>query len=214
MRLVLLGPPGVGKGVQGNLIKEKFNIPKISTGDILRDAIKNDTSEGREAEEYLHLGKLVPDSLINQIVKKRLPNQDCKNGFILDGYPRTLPQAEFLDEVFDEMDINLDKVVSIEVDEDVIVKRLSNRRVCLSCGEVYNMLNDPPGENGVCRSCGEKKIIQRDDDKPETIQKRFEVYNKETHPLKEFYRNNGLLAEVDGDGEVMEIFNNIVSLIE
>jgi len=214
MRLILFGAPGVGKGVQGNFLKEKYNIPKISTGDILRDNIKNDTPEGKEAKEYMNSGKLVPDSLINRIVEKRLINEDCRNGFILDGYPRTVPQAEFLIEVSNRMDRAIEKVISIEVEKDLIVKRLSSRRVCLSCGEVYNMLTDPPPENGVCRACGERKIIQRDDDKPETIEKRFEVYNKDTHPLKEFYNNKGLLVEVDGSGDIKEIHKNIISLIE
>ena len=213
MKLVLLGAPGVGKGVQGKLIKEKYNIPKISTGDILREAIKNSTQEGKEAEAYLHSGKLVPDSLINNIVEKRLKNDDCKDGFILDGYPRTIPQAEFLAKNFSENNINLDNVLSIEVGENKIIERLSNRRICLSCGELYNMINDPPPENGLCRIC-EGEVIQRDDDKLETITKRIKIYNRDTKPLKLFYKNAGLLVEIDGDKDIRLIHEDIVSILQ
>ena len=213
MRLVLLGAPGVGKGIQGNLLKEKYNIPKISTGDILRRAIVDKTLEGREAEAYLRSGKLVPDSLMNSIVEKHLKENDCENGFILDGYPRTIPQAEFLHKILSENSENLDKVISIEVDKDVIIKRLSNRRICLTCGEVYNMLTDPPPEDGKCREC-EGKVVLREDDRPETIKKRIEVYNKDTQPLKEDYVKTGLFAEVNGDDEVTNIHEKIISLLE
>lgn len=213
MRLILLGAPGVGKGVQGNLLKEKYNIPKISTGDILREVIINKTPEGKEAETFLRQGKLVPDSLINSIVDKRLKNDDCENGFILDGYPRTVPQAEFLNEILSKNCETLDKVINIEIDENIIIERLSNRRICLSCGELYNMLTDPPPEDKVCRVCG-GKIIQREDDKPETIKKRIEVYKKETQPLKEFYESSGLLVEVDGNNDIRNIQKNIISLME
>jgi len=213
MRLILLGAPGVGKGVQGNLLKEKYNIPKISTGDILREVIINKTPEGKEAETFLRQGKLVPDSLINSIVDKRLKNDDCENGFILDGYPRTVPQAEFLNEILSKNGETLDKVINIEIDENIIIERLSNRRICLSCGELYNMLTDPPPEDKVCRVCG-GKVIQREDDKPETIKKRIEVYKKETQPLKEFYESSGLLVEVDGNNDIRNIQKNIISLME
>jgi len=213
MRLVLLGAPGVGKGVQGNLLKERYNIPKISTGDILREVINNKTTEGIEAEAFLRSGKLVPDSLINNIVNKRLKNDDCENGFILDGYPRTVPQAEFLNEILSKNSETLDKVINIEIDENIIIERLSNRRICLSCGELYNMLTDPPPEDGVCRVCG-GKVIQREDDKPETIKNRIEVYKKETQPLKEFYESSGLLVEVDGNNDIRNIHENIISLME
>jgi adenylate kinase len=213
MRIVLLGAPGVGKGVQGNLLKEKYKIPRISTGDILREAIVQKTREGKEAEAYLRSGKLVPDSLINSIVEKRLQNNDCKNGFVLDGYPRTIPQAEFLSVILLKNGKNLYKVISIDVNEDVIIRRLSNRRICLSCGEVYNMLTDPPPEDGKCRVC-RGQVVLRDDDKPETIKKRLEVYNKETQPLKEYYVKNGIFAEVDGDNNVRDIHDKIITLLE
>jgi len=203
MRLVLLGAPGVGKGVQGNLL----------TGDILREVINNKTPEGKEAETFLRSGKLVPDSLINNIVNKRLKNDDCKDGFILDGYPRTVPQAEFLNGMLSKNGETLDKVINIEIDENIIIKRLSNRRICLSCGELYNMLTDPPPEDKVCRVCG-GKVIQREDDKSETIKKRIEVYKKETQPLKEFYENSGLIVEVDGNNDIRNIHKNIISLME
>ena len=213
MRLVLLGAPGVGKGVQGNLLKERYNVPKISTGDILREAMNNNTSEGKEAEAFLRSGKLVPDFLINSIVEKRLKNDDCRDGFILDGYPRTVPQAEFLNEMLLKNGNTLDKVINVEVDKDIIIERLSNRRICLSCGELYNMLTDPPPGNGLCKICG-GKVIQREDDKPETIKKRIEVHKKETQPLKEFYESSGLLVELDGNNDIMNIHRNIISLIE
>ena len=213
MRIVLLVAPGVGKGVQGNLLKEKYKIPRISTGDILREAIVQKTQEGKEAEAYLRSGKLVPDSLINSFVEKRLQNDDCKNGFVLDGYPRTIPQAEFLSVILLKNGKNLYKVISIDVCEDVIIKRLSNRRICLSCGEVYNMLTDPPPEDRKCRVC-RGQVVLRDDDKPETIKKRLEVYNKETQPLKEYYVKNGIFAEVDGDNNVRDIHDKIITLLE
>ena len=213
MKLVLLGAPGVGKGVQGNLLKKKYNIPKISTGDILREAISNKTPEGNEAEAFLRSGKLVPDFLINSIVDKRLKFNDCKNGFILDGYPRTVHQAEFLNGILTKNNETLDRVINIDVDKNIIIERLSNRRICLSCGELYNMLTDPPPEDGLCRVC-RGEVIQREDDKPETIKKRIEVYKKETQPLKEFYESSGLLVGVDGDDDVINIHKNIISLIE
>lgn len=213
MRLVLLGAPGVGKGVQGNLLKERYNIPKISTGDILREVINNKTPEGIDAEDFLRSGKLVPDSLINNIVSERLKNDDCENGFMLDGYPRTIPQAEFLNEILSKNSETLDKVINIEIDENIIIERLSNRRICLSCGELYNMLTEPPPEDGVCRVC-RGKVIQREDDKPEIIKKRIEIYKKETQPLKEFYESSGLLVEVNGNNDIRNIHKNIISLME
>ena len=210
---ILLGAPGVGKGVQGNLLKEKYNIPRISTGDILREEVSNKSAEGIEAENYMKSGKLVPDTLINTIVEKRLKRDDCANGFIFDGYPRTIKQAEYLNDILEKIEKNIDNVISIEVDEDVIITRLSNRRVCLKCGAVYNMITDPPPENGECGKCG-GRVILRDDDKEETIRKRLDVYKNETEPLKKFYDEKGLLVVVDGDGDIQKIFNGIVLLLD
>ena len=211
--LILLGAPGVGKGVQGNLLKEKYNIPRISTGDILREEVSNKSSEGIEAENYMKSGKLVPDTLINTIVEKRLKRDDCANGFIFDGYPRTIKQAEYLNDILEKIEKNINNVISIEVDEDVIITRLSNRRVCLKCGAVYNMITDPPPENGECRKCG-GEVILRDDDREETIRKRLDVYKNETEPLKKFYDERGLLVVVDGDDDIEKIFNGIVLLLD
>lgn len=213
MNFILLGAPGVGKGVQGNLLKEKYNIPRISTGDILREEVSNKSAEGIEAENYMKSGKLVPDTLINAIVEKRLKRDDCANGFIFDGYPRTIKQAEYLNDILEKIEKNIDNVISIEVDEDVIISRLSNRRVCLQCGAVYNMITDPPPENSECRKCG-GEVILRDDDKEETIRKRLDVYKNETEPLKKFYDERGLLVVVDGDGDIEKIFNGIVLLLD
>ncbi len=211
--LILLGAPGVGKGVQGNLLKEKYNIPRISTGDILREEVSNKSSEGIEAENYMKSGKLVPDTLINTIVEKRLKRDDCANGFIFDGYPRTIKQAEYLNDILEKIEKNINNVISIEVDEDVIITRLSNRRVCLKCGAVYNLITDPPPENGECRKCG-GEVILRDDDREETIRKRLDVYKNETEPLKKFYDERGLLVVVDGDDDIEKIFNGIVLLLD
>ncbi|MCK4967097.1 adenylate kinase [bacterium] len=211
--LILLGAPGVGKGVQGNLLKEKYNIPRISTGDILREEVSNKSAEGIEAENYMKSGKLVPDTLINTIVEKRLKRDDCANGFIFDGYPRTIKQAEYLNDILEKIEKNINNVISIEVDEDVIITRLSNRRVCLKCGAVYNMITDPPPENGECRKCG-GEVILRDDDREETIRKRLDVYKNETEPLKKYYDERGLLVVVDGDDDIEKIFNEIVLLLD
>ena len=213
MNLILLGAPGVGKGVQGNLLKEKYNIPRISTGDILREEVSNKTREGVSAEDFMKSGKLVPDSLINAIVEKRLKKDDCKNGFIFDGYPRTIVQAKYLNDILKRISKKIDSVVSLDVDEDVIIKRLSNRRVCLKCGAVYNIVTDPPPSDNSCRKCG-GEIILRDDDKEETIRKRLTVYRKETEPLKRFYKNEGLLLSVNGNDDVKRIFEEIISLLE
>lgn len=211
--LILLGAPGVGKGVQGNLLKEKYNIPRISTGDILREEVSNKSAEGIEAENYMKSGKLVPDTLINTIVEKRLKRDDCANGFIFDGYPRTIKQAEYLNDILEKIEKNINNVISIEVDEDVIITRLSNRRVCLKCGAVYNMITEPPPENGECRKCG-GEVILRDDDREETIRKRLDVYKNETEPLKKLYDERGLLVVVDGDDDIEKIFNEIVLLLD
>ena len=158
-------------------------------------------------------GKLVPDTLINTIVEKRLKRDDCANGFIFDGYPRTIKQAEYLNDILEKIEKNINNVISIEVDEDVIITRLSNRRVCLKCGAVYNMITDPPPENGECRKCG-GEVILRDDDREETIRKRLDVYKNETEPLKKYYDERGLLVVVDGDDDIEKIFNEIVLLLD
>lgn len=213
MRIVLLGPPGSGKGVQGDLIKNRLGIPRISTGDMFREAIQKQTPEGKEVQQYMDAGQLVPDDVVIRVVRARLNESDCKNGFILDGFPRTIPQAEALDKFFLQMKSKLNFVLSLEVPIEVIVGRLTSRRVCASCGKVYNMQTSPPPMNNVCPACA-GSIIQRDDDKEATIRKRLEVYDRQTTPLKAFYRRQGNFFEISGTGTVESIHQSIVKVLE
>ena len=197
MKLILLGAPGAGKGTQADIIKKTLGIPTISTGNILRAAVKNGTPTGLKAKEYMDAGKLVPDEVIIGIITERLAEDDCKNGYILDGVPRTIAQAEAMEKA----GINFDAVVSIEVADEVIMERMSGRRVCESCGASYHLVAVPPKVPGVCDSCG-GKLIQRHDDEPETVKHRLEVYHKETEPLKDFYAERGLLRSVENQPSV------------
>ena len=199
MNLILLGAPGAGKGTQAEKICEKFNIPAVSTGNIIREALKNGTDMGLKAKSYIDAGALVPDDVVIGIIKERLKEDDCKNGFILDGFPRTIPQAEALD----AMGINIDKVVDIEVPDDKITARLSGRRVCLKCGATYHLEYKKPKEDGICDVCGDE-IVQRKDDKPETVIDRLNVYHEQTEPLKDYYAKTGKLVIVEGQEEVAE----------
>ena len=193
MRLILLGAPGAGKGTQAEIICDKLNIPTISTGNILREAIRNKTELGILAKSYMDGGNLVPDAVVVGIVSERLNADDCKNGFILDGMPRTLAQAEALD----EMGVKIDVVLSIEVEDSAIEKRMGGRRVCESCGASYHIEHKKPECDGVCDSCG-GKLILRADDAPETVRERLKVYHEQTEPLVEFYTSKGLLKRIDG----------------
>lgn len=197
MRLILLGAPGAGKGTQAVLLEEKFNIPHISTGDIFRSNIKNNTALGKKAKEYIDKGALVPDDVTVEIVKDRISQEDCKKGFILDGFPRTIPQAEYLDNAMAEMGADIDYVIDISVTDDVIVRRLSGRRVCKSCGATYHVKSNPPSKEGICDNCG-GEVVQRDDDKEETILKRLKTYHDQTEPLIEYYKRKGKLVTVTG----------------
>ena len=197
MKLILLGAPGAGKGTQADIIKKKLDIPTISTGNILRAAVKNGTPTGLKAKEYMDAGKLVPDEVIIGIITERLAEDDCKNGYILDGVPRTIAQAEAMEKA----GINFDAVVSIEVADEVIMERMSGRRVCESCGASYHLVAVPPKVAGVCDSCG-GKLVQRKDDAPETVKDRLAVYHKETEPLKDFYAQRGLLKSVENQPSV------------
>ncbi|HHY24167.1 MAG TPA: adenylate kinase [Clostridiaceae bacterium] len=197
MRLVLLGAPGAGKGTQAQVISEKFCIPHISTGDIFRSNIKNGTDMGKKAKEYIDKGLLVPDEVTINIVKDRLKESDCKNGFILDGFPRTIPQAEALDGVLSDLGTSLDFVVNISVSDNEIIERLSGRRVCQKCGKSYHIKYNPPTVGGVCDACA-SKVIQRDDDKEETVISRIETYHKQTEPLIDYYSRKGILLTVEG----------------
>lgn len=199
MNLILLGAPGAGKGTQAEKICEKYNIPAVSTGNIIREALKNGTDMGLKAKSYIDAGALVPDEVVIGIIKERLAEDDCKNGFILDGFPRTIPQAEALD----EMGINIDKVVDIEVPDEKIAARLSGRRVCLKCGATYHLEYKKPQKDGICDVCGEE-LVQRKDDKPETVIDRLNVYHEQTEPLKDYYAKTGKLVVVEGQEEVAD----------
>lgn len=212
MILILLGAPGVGKGTQGQLIGKEFFIPQISTGDILRKEVKEKTQLGQEAKKYMDSGALVPDDIIVGMMEKRIKEEDCKNGFILDGFPRTVAQAEALDKMLSKNNLELDRVVLIDVDEKEIVERLTGRRVCPKCGAVYHIKNNPPKNDNICDKCG-SKLIQRDDDKKDVVENRLRVYQESTLPLVEYYRNSNKLAKVDGTGEIDEIFKNIKRLL-
>jgi adenylate kinase len=214
MRLILFGPPGVGKGTQAKLLVEKYSIEHISTGDILREAVKKGTEMGLAAKIYMDKGELVPDSVMIGIIKDVLQSDKCKSGFILDGFPRTIPQADALSKLFDELNIQPDKVLSMEVDEKLIIERLSKRRQCKNCGAVFNLLNDKI-ENNNCPKCGAKdSIYQRADDQEETIANRFKVYNANTSPVKEFYVKKGTLTAVDSMGDIQSVFANVLKVLE
>lgn len=212
MRLILLGAPGVGKGTQAKKLQDQFGIPQISTGDILRAAVRDKTELGMAAKAYMDRGELVPDDVIIGIIRERISQPDCEKGFILDGFPRTIPQAEALDAMLAEMKLNLDVVLEIYVDPEKIVQRLTNRRVCSECGAVFNLLTNPPPADGKCPNCG-GEIIQRDDDKEETVRNRLAVYNKQTAPLKEFYSKKGILKTIDGDDTIEEVYRKILDTL-
>ena len=212
MRLVLLGAPGAGKGTQADILKEKFEIPHISTGDIFRSNIKNNTELGKKAKEYIDKGLLVPDEITVNIVKNRLEEEDCKSGFILDGFPRTIPQAEFLDKVLSELNINLDYVLNIHVPDEELVKRLSGRRVCQKCGKSYHVIYNPPSQENKCDDCG-GKLIQRDDDKEETVLNRLKTYHQQTEPLIEYYTKQGKLVTAIGQEEIEDTTKEVMKAL-
>lgn len=210
MRLILLGPPGAGKGTQAKRVIEEFDIPHISTGDIFRKNIKEKTELGQKVEGLLAEGKLVPDELTIEIVWDRLDQEDCKNGFLLDGFPRTIPQAEALDEGLAKRGLKLDRVLNIHVDKDSLVKRLSGRRVCPNCGASYHIDNNPPKVEGICDVC-QTPVIQREDDKEQTVLDRIKVYDSQTKPLVDFYNKQDLVFTVDGTLPIDEITNKLVT---
>jgi len=214
MNLILLGGPGAGKGTQAKKLIDKFQIPQISTGDILRAAVKEGTEMGRKAKEYMDAGKLVPDEVVIGIIKDRLAQPDAKKGFILDGFPRTVPQAEALDKVLVDLGSKIDHVVSIEVDEEALVTRLTGRRTCKSadCGQMYHVKFTPPAKEGVCDRCG-GELYQRDDDNEATVRNRLATYNQATAPLIDYYQAKGLLRPIKGEGSIDDIFNKIVGIV-
>ena len=209
MRIVLLGPPGAGKGTQAKLLQEHFDIPQISTGDILRRAAKEGTTFGKRAKKYMDRGELVPDSVILDIVEERLSADDCQKGFLLDGFPRTVVQAEAFQTMLDRQNQVLDGAVSLRVPRQKLVARLSGRRTCRQCGAMYHVRFNPPKNEGVCDQCG-GDLYQRADDREETIEARMEVYDRESAPLLEHFRQKGLLREVDGSKTTDEVFREIL----
>lgn len=213
MNIILLGPPGAGKGTQAKKIAEHYSLPHISTGDILRENISNNTSLGIKAKSYMAKGELVPDELLITIIRDRLSKPDCSKGFLLDGYPRTVPQADALQMILTESNKKLDVVLDIDVDDEELIKRLSGRRVCASCGMSYHMIFNPPKEDEICDKC-KGKLYQREDDKPEAIRNRLIVYKKQTQPLIEYYTRKGLLRTVDGGKDIPEIFGDIKKILE
>ncbi len=212
MRLVLLGAPGAGKGTQAKMLIDKFNIPQISTGDILRKAVADGTPLGKEAKSYMDSGGLVPDSVVIGLVKERLGQDDCKEGYILDGFPRTTPQAEALDAELTAMSTPLTDALSVDVPMDDLMKRLTGRRTCGSCQQMYNVHFSPPQKEGVCDKCS-GELMQRADDKEDTIKNRLDVYKKSTEPLIDYYNGKGILKSVEGTGSIDDIFNKVCSIL-
>ncbi|WP_026477634.1 adenylate kinase [Alkaliphilus transvaalensis] len=212
MRLILLGPPGAGKGTQATTIATEFNIPHISTGDIFRYNIKEGTELGKKAKSFMDQGLLVPDELVVEIVEDRLKKEDCENGFLLDGFPRTVPQAEALDEVMDKMNVALNKVINIQVDKEILVERAVGRRICKGCGATYHIKFNPSSTIDQCDKCG-GSLYQRDDDNEATVTRRIDVYLNETMPLIEYYEKRGKLTAIDGQQHIDKVAEDIISML-
>jgi len=212
VRLVLLGAPGAGKGTQAKKLIEKYGMPQISTGDLLRAAVAAGTELGKEAKTYMDSGNLVPDSVVLGMVEERLQQDDCKNGYILDGFPRNTAQAEALDEMLDKVGMSLDAALSVDVPLEDLMKRLTGRRTCKDCGQMYNIYYSAPATEGKCDKCG-GELYQRDDDQEATIQKRLEVYTAQTAPLFDYYGSKGIVKSVSGTGDIDEIFANVVATL-
>ncbi len=212
MKIIMLGAPGAGKGTQAKMIAAKYDIPHISTGDIFRANIKNGTELGKKAKEYMDKGLLVPDELVVDLVIDRFKEDDCKNGYVLDGFPRTIPQAEALDAALSAMGDKMDYAINVEVPDENIINRMSGRRACVGCGATYHIKYNAPKTEGKCDTCG-ADLILRDDDKPETVINRLNVYHEQTQPLIDYYTNKGIIAEVDGTQDMNDVFNAIVSIL-
>jgi len=212
MKIIMLGAPGAGKGTQAKQIAAKYQIPHISTGDIFRANIKNGTELGMEAKKYMDQGLLVPDELTVRILLDRVAQDDCKNGYVLDGFPRTIPQAEVLDSELTKLGDHIDYAINVDVPDENIVKRMSGRRACLTCGATYHIEHVPPKKEGICDVCG-SELVLRDDDKPETVKNRLNVYHEQTQPLIDFYTEKGVLKTVDGTVPMEEVFAAITAIL-
>lgn len=212
MKIIMLGAPGAGKGTQAKQIADKYSIPHISTGDIFRANIKNGTELGNKAKTYMDQGLLVPDELVVELVVDRIQQDDCKNGFVLDGFPRTIPQAEALDAALEEINEKIDYALDVNVPDENIIKRMSGRRACLNCGATYHIVSIPTKVEGICDRCG-NEVVLRDDDKPETVKKRLEVYHEQTQPLIEYYRKQNILRTIDGVQPMETVFSTIVEIL-
>ncbi len=212
MNIIFLGPPGAGKGTQAKMLIEKYGVPQISTGDMFRAALKDKTPLGMKAKEYMDKGQLVPDEIVIGLVEERLKQDDCKRGYILDGFPRTVAQAEALDKALTKMGSKIDHVISMEVDNKELVKRLTGRCTCRKCGAMYHVIFKPPVNKNICDKCG-GELYQRDDDTENTVVSRLEVYDAQTKPLIDYYEKQGMLKPVPGTGSIDEIFNRIVGIL-
>ncbi len=212
MKIIMLGAPGAGKGTQAQMIADKYEIPHISTGDIFRENVKNGTELGMEAKKYMDQGALVPDELTVKILLDRVAKNDCKNGYVLDGFPRTIPQAEVLDNALNEIGEKIDYAINVDVPDENIIRRMSGRRACLSCGATYHIEHVPPKKEGICDRCG-KELVLRDDDKEETVKNRLDVYHKQTQPLIDFYTKKGVLKTVDGTVDMKDVFAAITAIL-
>ena len=212
MKIIMLGAPGAGKGTQAKQIAEKYTIPHISTGDIFRANIKQGTELGKKAKSYMDAGGLVPDELVCDLVVDRIGQDDCKNGFVLDGFPRTIPQAEALTDALKKIGQSMDFAIDVDVPDENIIDRMSGRRACLNCGATYHVVNIPPKKEGICDKCGEE-IVLRDDDKPETVKKRLDVYHEQTQPLIDYYKKEGIIMSVDGTQDMSKVFSDIIGIL-
>ena len=212
MNLVLMGLPGAGKGTQAERIVEQYNIPHISTGDMFRTAMKEGTELGLKAKSFMDQGQLVPDEVTIGIVRERLEKDDCKNGFLLDGFPRTVPQADALEQLMEQLERKIDYVINIDVDSTILLERLTGRRICKDCGSTYHLVFNPPAKEGVCDKCG-GELYQRADDNAETVGNRLEVNIKQSKPLLDFYESKGYLKNINGQKDINEVFEDIVALL-
>jgi adenylate kinase len=213
MKIIMLGAPGAGKGTQAKKLAEKYGIPHISTGDIFRANIKNGTELGKKAKVFMDQGLLVPDELVVDLVVDRFKESDCEKGYVLDGFPRTIPQAKSLDDALAKNGDAVEYAIDVDVPDENIIRRMSGRRACVNCGGTYHIVTIPPKKEGICDVC-EGELILREDDKPETVEKRLKVYHEQTQPLIDYYKIKGILKSVDGTKDLEEVFNEIVNIVE